>query len=196
MKRIGLAVLALVMVAGWVAAAQTDCGCPQVGATVTAPACYESFKSNEIIDFKLIVPAEYFWVHNVSVVPLITAWWVETQEGVVVKYVPFGEPSGHWKTFTWDQSLDAGGYAEPGFYRLVVRTTYDELVTYDIEIVSCCGSPCYAWCCDPCSICDPCVARACGPCCGNLYLTVESSGTRGCCGFGITINAVLGGCCP
>jgi hypothetical protein len=189
MRRVWLAVLALVVVVTLSASANVDCGCGEP----SAPACYQTFRSNEIIDFKLEVPVEYFWVHNVSVVPLITAWWVETQSGVVVKYVPFMEPNGHWMTFSWDQSTDAGGHVEPGFYRIVVQTTYDERVTADVQILSCCN-PCFTCCPSPCACYTDC---PCYPCCGELFLTLESGGTRGCCGFWwVSICASFEGCCP
>jgi hypothetical protein len=191
MRRVGWVFLALAVAVSYVASAETDCGC---GDTVT-PTCYETYRSNEIIDFELVVPVEYFWIHNVSIVPLITAWWVETPAGEVVKYVPFVEPKGHWATFTWDMSLDAGGYAEPGFYRIVVETTYDEHVAADIEIVSCCSSLCYGCCPSLCCGCST-GAHLCRPCCGDLYLRLESAGTRKCCGFSVSIQAVFGCSCP
>jgi len=190
MKRLGLAVLALVTVVALTGFAQTDCGCT----STTELDCYETYRSNEIIDFQLVIPVDYFWVHNVSIVPLITAWWVETLDGVVVKYVPFAEPTGHWATFSWDQSMDVGGYAEPGFYRLVAQTTYGEHVSSVVEVVSCCSS--FRCCCPtPCCSCV-CGPPICQPTCGELYLTVESGGTRSCCGFSLSISATFTGCCP
>jgi len=189
MKRWALVLLALLVIGAPSVLADTGCGCGET----TAPTCYETYKSNEIIEFKLVVPVDYFWTHNVSVVPLITAWWVETAAGDVVKYVPFVEPKGHWATFTWDQSMDMGGYVEPGFYRIVVQTTYDERVAADVRIISCCTSPCSTCCPSLCGCTSNCLCR---PCCGELYLTLDHAGTRGCCGFSVSINVLFGGCCP
>jgi len=180
MKRAGLIVLVLLGLWGWAVWANTGCGC---GAE-TEPTCYETYKSNEIVEFSLVVPVEYFWVQDVSITPLITAWWIETLEGVIVKYVPFGEPKGHWASFAWDLSLESGGYAQPGFYRIVVMTTYGEMVSANIEIVSCCCTPCWG-CCPSRCICRP--AISCRPTCGELYLKLTSGGTRNCCAFSVTI---------
>jgi hypothetical protein len=181
MRRAGLCALVLVGLMALAASAQMGCPC----ADATAPTCYTTFRSNEVIEFSLTVPVEYFWIQNTDVVPLITGWRVETPEGILVKHVTFVEPRGHNVWFTWDLSTDAGGTAAPGFYRIVVTTTSAGSIPANIEIVSCCCSPCWSCCWTPC-LCRP--AIYCPPLYGELRLELASAGTRSCCGaFRVTI---------
>ena len=180
MRRAGLVLLVLVGLMALAASAQTDCGC----GSATERASYTTFRSNEIIEFSLTVPVEYFWVHETSVTPLITGWWVETSTGIIVKHVTFTEPRGHNVSFTWDLAMDGGGTVEPGFYRVVLTTTSASPVSADIEIVSCRRSPCWTCCWRPC-LCQP--AICCPPLHGELRLKLASVGTSRCCTFGVTI---------
>lgn len=180
MRRAGLGVLVLVGLMALAASAQTGCGC----GPVTEHACYTTFRSNEIVEFSLTVPVEYFWVYDTGVVPLITGWWVETPAGTIVKQVTFIEPRGHNVSFLWDLSTDGGGTVEPGFYRIVMTTMSTGPTFADIEIVSCCCSPCWSCCWTPC-LCQP--AIYCPPMYGELRLKLSSARTRNCCTFSVTI---------
>ena len=174
MKRATLVSIAILLAIGL--AAWADCGCT----TDTAEPCYTTFKSNEIIEFSLVVPVDYYWTHDTTATPLITAWWVETEDGLIVKHAEFSEPRGHWETFTWDLTDDDGKYVEAGDYRIVVATTVEDAVGVNIRIVPSCCSPCFA-CCPP----IPCSCRplySCSVPFGELYLNLESAGTRSCCG--------------
>jgi hypothetical protein len=182
MRRAGWVVLLLVGLASFVAAAQTDCGCVDA----SAPTCYTTFRSNEIIDFQLIVPLDFYWMHNTTETPLITAWRVETLEGVLVKYVPQSEPKGHWATFSWDLTDDYGCLVDPGFYRIIVSSPLTGDVFADVEIISCCCWSCWGCCPSPCYCpwINPCI-----PACGQAYLKLANGGTRNCCTFHLTIYA-------
>jgi hypothetical protein len=180
MRRAGLGVLVLVGLLTVAASAQTWCEC----GTATEPGCYTTFRSNEIVEFSLTVPVEYFWVYDTVVVPLVTGWWVERPDGAIVKHVTFTEPRGHNVSFLWDLSTDAGGVVEPGFYRIVLTTTSTAPISADIKIVSCCCSLCWSCCWTPCP-CQP--AIYCPPACGELRLKLASAGTRNCCTFTMTI---------
>lgn len=180
MRRVGWAVVVLLGLVALTASAEPGCGC----ATASTPECYTTFRSNEIVEFSLTVPIDYFWKYDTGETPLITGWWVETPDGIVVKNVTFSEPKGHWESFTWDLSTDSGGYAEPGFYRIVLTTTSTAPVSADVELVSCCCWPCWGCCPTPC-ICRP--MSCCGPPYGEPYLVLSSGGTRSCCLFSVSI---------
>ncbi|MGB2983945.1 MAG: hypothetical protein WBC63_08825 [Candidatus Bipolaricaulia bacterium] len=180
MRRAGWVVLVLLGLTALAASANVGCWC----APATAPACYTTFKSNEIVEFSLTVPGEYFWIHNTMETPLITGWWVETSEGIVVKQVSLTEPKGHYATFTWDVSADAGGYVEPGFYRIAMTTTSMAPVFADLEIVSCRCSPCWVGCQALC-LCRP--TSCCTAACGEPYVVLASGGSRNCCWFSLSI---------
>ena len=157
------------------------------GCTIdTQETCYTTFKSNEIIEFSLVVPVDYYWCHDTTATPLITGWWVETVDGSAVKHVEFTEPRGHWESFTWDLTDDDGNYVEAGDYRIVVATTVEDAVGANIRIVPCC-------CCSPCFACCPPIPCSCRPlyCSpvpyGKLYLSLGSAGTRSCCLFSVQL---------
>ena len=89
MRSGGCAALVVLAVVLLTTAAFADCGCtPQTAVN------YMTFESHEVIGFSLVVPGEYFWIHNTMITPLITAWRVETQDGLLVRAVEFEEPRG------------------------------------------------------------------------------------------------------
>jgi len=181
MRRAGWLVVVLLGLTVFAASADTGCGCD----AASAPACYTTFRSNEIVQFSLTVPVDYFWKYDTSETPLITGWWVETPEGIVVKSVTLSEPKGHWASFTWNLSTDAGGSVEPGFYRIVLTTTSTAPVSADIQIVSCCCWPIWGCCFNPC-FCQP--VGCCITPCGEPYLVLSSGGYSSCCGLSGTIH--------
>ena len=174
MKRAAFVAIAILLAAG--SATFADCGCT----SGTDEGCYTTFRSNEIIGFSLVVPVDYYWFHDTTATPLITGWWVEAVDGPVVKHVEFTEPRGHWERFTWDLSDDDGNHIPTGDYRIVVATTVEDAVGANVRIVPGCCSPCLP-CCTP----IPCSCQAPSHCSvpyGELYLSLESAGTRSCCG--------------
>jgi hypothetical protein len=176
--------IALIIVSLAALGAWADCGCgPQ---PVPDPTCYETFRSNEIVEFTLIVPAEYFCDHDGTATPVITGWHVETLDGMVVEQVTYTEPRGHWESFTWDVTGSLGRIEAPAFYRIVVETRSAGDVSVDVQIVPCQCSFC-CWGCWGCtwSPCGYCSTRCWPACCcpasrGDLYLVVDSAGTRSC----------------
>ncbi len=179
MRKIGLVVAAILLAAGLTGFA--DCGC----ATDAQETCYTVFRANEIIQFSLVVPVDYYWCHDTTATPLITGWWVEVEDGPIVKHVEFSEPRGHWETFTWDLTDDTGNYVAPGSYRIVVSTTSTDDVEAHVKILSCCCSPCF-FCCQP----SPCICRTPSHCpvpYGEAYLSLKSGGTRNCCTFSVQL---------
>jgi len=180
MKRAAWVVPILLLAMALAVAGDTGCGC----VPDEEPLCYTSVRSNEIIGFRLIIPVDYFWKYETSETPLITGWWVERPDGIVVKYVQYTEVRGHWESFTWDLTDDNGELVEPGFYRIVMTTTSAPPAIADVQIVSCCCSPCWG-CCPALQSCYR------SPCCyapyGEPRLSLESVGTRSCCLLNISI---------
>ena len=141
MKRTFLLAAVIVTLVGGLAAAQCNC----TSTEAAGPCCYTAFWEGEEIHFKLIVPAEYFLYCSPCDTPLITGWWIETMDGIVVYQDMFPEvPKGHWLEMTWDQN-DSGHYAVPGgYYKIVVHTTTAGEFTNYVQIFA---KPCFCCCC-------------------------------------------------
>jgi len=176
-----------------------DAGCDCESAN--QPACYATFQSNEIIAFWLTVPLDYFLCQGVTETPLITQWWVETLDGVIVREGDLSYPIGAWATFRWDLTNDAGDLVGPGFYRIVVVTTSTPTVTADVLIEPC--RACSAWwSCWPCCPTLTCLCQCqpsmdCSTPYGWPYLELRNGGKRKCCGLSVHIYGSLSvGCCP
>jgi hypothetical protein len=175
--------------------ADGGCDCESAG----QPPCYATFRSNEIITFSLTLPVDYFLCQGVTETPVITGWWVETPEGVIVRDGGLAYPIGSWATFTWDLTNDAGGLVGPGFYRIVVTTTSAPAVTADVLIEPCRACSLW-WSCWPCCPTLPCLCRPSHDCripYGWPYLELRSGGTRRCCGLTVRVYGSIGvGCAP
>jgi len=182
MKRTGWVVLLVMAISAFAASAQTDCGC----ASDVEPACYETFRSVELIGIDVVVPGEYFSFHNTMTTPLITGWRVETLDGLLVKYEMFASPKGHNESYVWDLTAQDGTPVGDGFYRIVVSTTSTPEIESFVKIVNCCCSSCWGWNCCP-TLCNCCQPSHCSTGCGEPYLILSTAGTRSCCGLRVTI---------
>jgi len=182
MKRAGWAAVLLVFVFSAAAAAVSDCGCTPE----TEPACYQSFRSTELIGIDVVIPGEYFAIYNTFETPLITGWRVETLDGAWVRWVGFASPKGHQESYVWDLTADDGSLVGEGFYRIVVSTTSTADIEAYVKILGCSCSPCWGWGCFP-SLCSCCEPDYCTSGCGNPYLILSTAGTRSCCNLRVTI---------
>jgi len=182
--------LVVLCVGGSLVWADGDCGCE----STVQPTCYETFRSNEIIEFKVTVPADYFWLHEDAETPLIVRWWVETLDGVIVRDEPLPYPVGSWASFTWDLTTGGCELVGPGFYRIVILTTSGMAVSTDVLIEPC--RPCSSWwSCWPCCPTLVCVCQRSTRCpipCGEPYLILRNGGTRSCCGLSVRIFGGIG----
>lgn len=181
MKRTGWVLLLLLAGFSWSLFGQSDCGCGDAA----SPTCYTTFRASEMIGIDVVVPGEYFSIHNTSVTPLITGWRVETLDGLLVRHETYLEsPKGHHVSYIWDLTTDEGTMVSDGFYRLVVSTTSTPEIEAYVKILPCCCSPCWGCCPAPCSCTS---LSRCRPCCGEPYIQFFSAGSRSCCGCRLTI---------
>jgi len=163
----------LVFVLSGVVLAQCDC---ETNAIVGDPECFAGFYVTNPIEFKLVVPGDYFFECPTCPVPGIAAWRVETFEGTVIYGEVFAEPKGHYYVMTWDQKDTWGNPVPTGFYRLVIVTDVAGEVDHYINIQA---PPCVAWpCWCGCWGCCPTLESI--PCCvpyGMIYLDITNNPT-------------------
>ena len=76
MRRVGW-LLALAILGGALSATAADCGCSQG----VEPACYVTFRSNELISFSAVFPLDYFTTHETSETPFALGWMVTAADG-------------------------------------------------------------------------------------------------------------------
>ncbi len=175
MRRVGW-LLALAILGGALSAA-ADCGCSQG----VEPACYVTFRSNELISFSTVFPLDYFMAHETTETPFVLGWMVTSADGSVVHNVAFNDVVGWPQVFVWDLTDETGRDVAVGFYRIVVSTTAGP-VAADIRLVSCC-TPCVAcWSCCLCTTC-PTAGGRCPTSCDEPYLELSVSSTKSCCAF-------------
>jgi hypothetical protein len=175
MRRVGW-LLALAILGGAFSAA-ADCGCSQG----VEPACYVTFRSNELISFSTVFPVDYFTTHETSETPFVLGWMVTAADGTVVRSVAFDDVVGWLQDFVWDLTDEDGHDVPVGFYRIVISTTAGP-VAADVRLVSCC-TPCVAcWSCCLCATC-PTAGNRCPTPCGEPYLELGVSSTKSCCAF-------------
>ena len=184
MRSVGILALFLILSTSLIATSQCGCGID------VDPDCYLVFKTNETIEFSLVVPMDWFQVNGYTQNPRIFGWRIETKEGNVVRTVVFdGEPRNRLEVMEWDLANEDGQIVAPGYYNVIVMTT-DSDVVYPVRIVDACRSFCACLCdCYTPLICDI-------PCCppyGQLYLDLRVGEVRSCNGlsfsFTITIEA-------
>ena len=186
-----LIVVCLTSVLVW---ADGGCDCASTG----APACYQSFRSNEIIDFSLTLPIDYFWCHNTTETPVVTRWWVETLDGVIVREDVLPWPTGSWAVFSWDLTTDTGELVGPGYYRILVGTDLTEPISATVLVEPCRGCSMY-WACWPCCPALVCVCQPSTRCSipyGEPYLELRNGGTRSCCGLNVHVYGSVQFGCP
>jgi hypothetical protein len=161
--------LFLILLSG-LALAQCDCTPNPI---VGGPDCYVSFYAGNPIEFKLVVPGDYFMDCFHCPVPGIVGWRVETAEGAVVYEESFIEPKGHYYVMTWCQKDTWGNPVPTGFYRLVIVTdSAGEVVHYvNVQERPCTAWPCW---CGGCWGCCPEILESVPCCvpCGVLYLQI------------------------
>ena len=172
---LGLLLVAVISLGGW-----AQCGCGDQ----VEPDCYQTFKSNQTIEFSLIAPIDYFTNHQTTIAPGILGWHVRAWNGGVVRTVLFpGQPKGHWITMEWDLYDEGGQIVPAGFYEIVVMTT-DGDVVYPVRVVescrACCG--CFCWWTTPATCDAPCPIP-----CGELYLSLDVGETRSCSGLSFSL---------
>ena len=184
MKRGWLFVLAIVMAVGY--GAWADCGC---GAAVESD-CVTTFRSNEIIQFAVTVPMEYYWCNDATSTPLITGWWIEDEGGALLAEAMYAEPVGHYAVFEWNVP---GSGAALGTYRIQISLTTGELAETWVNVVdrctwystcaccSCCG--CWTGVTSPSTWTAPCRGE-----CGAPYIILQSGGTQSCCGISFSVT--------
>jgi len=193
MMRRGLLLVAMVIVVG--VGAVADCGC----GTTAETDCVTSFRSNEIIQFAVTVPMEYYWCYDTTATPLISGWWIEDEAGVLVAEALYSEPLGHYAVFEWN--VPASGVCA-GMYSIQILLTTGEVAETRVEIVDVChcysGCGCYT----PCCGCWTCIesprtwTAACRGECGAPYVVLQSGGTLSCCSFGISFSVTFEVSCP
>jgi hypothetical protein len=167
-----MAVLLVGALAGAVVA-QCDCEAQPV---VGDAECYAGFYATNPIEFKLVVPGDYFFACPACPVPAIAGWRVEAADGTVVHEVTFAEPKGHYYVMTWNQKDTWGNPVPTGFYRLVIVTDGAGEVDHYVNIQE---RPCVAWpCWCGCWGCCPTLESV--PCCvpfGMIYLEITNNPT-------------------
>ena len=158
------------------------------------PCCYTSFWVGDPVCFKLVIPFSFFCCTSSD--ELITAWKIETLDGILIYEHVFADPVPAGTEFTWDQKDMSGQQVAAGFYNIVIATTKGEYKTA-IKIVEkdpCCwkilrSRPCGASLCKPYIKVYKCLVPCCEPkpCTGCCF----PFPCLNCCG----IFSLFFGCC-
>lgn len=180
MKRMTLAILAVVVLNGGLVWGQSCCPpptcCPPLPCCpppAPEPPCYEGFWLGESILIQVVIPQGRLCCCEVTT--KITGWRVEAFGGGVVYEHVYPSPVSAGTSIVWNQRASGGGQVGEGFYRIVVGTTDKGDVQTYIKLVdrANCRSllcsrpskPCGIPICNPYLKLSPAPVPPCTPCC-------------------------------
>lgn len=162
--------LGLLLIVAWGGVAFGQCDCAPT-AVVEGPECYAGFWVTNPIEFKLVVPGDYFFVCPTCPVPAVAGWRVEAMDGTVVFQETYDPSKGHYHEMMWLQTDTWGNQVPAGDYRLVIVTDVAGEISHMVRIQA---RPCVAWPCW-CGCWGCCPTLDVVPCCipyGTLYVSI------------------------